>query len=538
MKRNILFGTMLFIFVSFQQLYIVESLLLLSIFIFVPLILYMVSDDIRNNRFSALVNYLYPLATLGVAASIFLNRDILIVVWFLYTLLISLYGLRRILVQGIKPLGEFSINIGFLYLSLGGFWYFAYATELDIMGFSKLIILLTAIHFHYSAFLLPIFIGFLGRKMERYSGSFTFAVWMIMVSPLTIALGITFSRMVEFIAVVVYVIAITLYSVHIFRTKFVALWSKILLSISSAVLVLTVSLSLAYAFGRVSMKSILSINEMIFFHGLSNLFGVILPALIGWLLELRVLPRQHLYVNPMSRIIGKRKIGDQFLSEEGLIRLGNITGLVDCVDQFRSPYFDPSKLAPLIREFYEKTSAFELNAFVTWSDWFQPFAKPYNKLTRKIQQLHLVQTNSYESMSGVIIPIHSKLDGRENVRAWLRKNPKGETVFLALYSSHENNEETYMNIALPLPFSNMTGILKWRNQGNKLLISSRLREDGHGDEGIYLVTPLITIKLPLSEQFLISHEENNSLTANHQMWLFGIKFLEINYSITKVIDRD
>ena len=64
----------------------------------------------------------------------------------------------------------------------------------------------------------------------------------------------------------------------------------------------------------------------------------------------------------------------------------------------------------------------------------------------------------------------------ENVRAWIRKNEAGESIFVALYSKHTNKNETYMNIALPLPYSNMTGILKLYNDNHDLIITSKLRE--------------------------------------------------------------
>ena len=51
-----------------------------------------------------------------------------------------------------------------------------------------------------------------------------------------------------------------------------------------------------------------------------------------------------------------------------------------------------------------------------------------------------------------------------------------------------------MNIALPLPYSNMTGILKLRNDNNNLIITSKLRRNGKGDEGsIYILVSLQSV---------------------------------------------
>ncbi len=59
-----------------------------------------------------------------------------------------------------------------------------------------------------------------------------------------------------------------------------------------------------------------------------------------------------------------------------------------------------------------------------------------------------------------------------------KKNEAGKSIFVALYSKHTNKSETYMNIALPLPYSNMTGILKLYNDSHDLIITSKLRENG------------------------------------------------------------
>ena len=59
---------------------------------------------------------------------------------------------------------------------------------------------------------------------------------------------------------------------------------------------------------------------------------------------------------------------------------------------------------------------------------------------------------------------------------------------------HTHKNDTYMNIALPLPYSNMTGILKLRNDNNELIITSKLRENGKGDEGfIYILVSLQSV---------------------------------------------
>lgn len=87
---------------------------------------------------------------------------------------------------------------------------------------------------------------------------------------------------------------------------------------------------------------------------------------------------------------------------------------------------------------------------------------------------------------------------------------------------------TYMNIALPLPFSSMHGILQLSVKDRALYLTS----DGQGDAGTYLTFRSYLFKLPLHEYFVIK-EHHGNLTATHQMTLFGMKFLHIDYQIRK-----
>ena len=95
------------------------------------------------------------------------NHYLFALVWFVYTGIVALFGVSRLLERGWKPLEEIAIDSAFIYLFLGGFWFSASVAKLSIMHFSSDIVLLTAAHFHYSAFLLPLSAGLIGRKEKR-----------------------------------------------------------------------------------------------------------------------------------------------------------------------------------------------------------------------------------------------------------------------------------------------------------------------------------------------------------------------------------
>jgi len=90
-----------------------------------------------------------------------------------------------------------------------------------------------------------------------------------------------------------------------------------------------------------------------------------------------------------------------------------------------------------------------------------------------------------------------------------------------------------MNIALPLPFSTMTGVLELRENGGDLQLTSR-KTDPSSDAGIYLTSKLGRyFKLPLEENFVVREVADGSMTAKHEMWIFSIPFLTIEYRIRK-----
>lgn len=401
------------------------------------------------------------------------------------------------------------------------------------MDFSPLIVLLTAVHFHYSAFLIPIFNGMLGRKLKKKGLLYAAVTWLIMLSPLFIAIGISFSKTIDVIAVALYLSALYGSGFLASITAFKNSAARRFVIFSSFTLMITIAFSLIYSYGVFRGRTTFTIQEMIWIHGLVNAFGVIIPALTGWRLESPGPGCERRQGETMSNIYGTWKIGADFLHRHRLQTDSSYQGLADDMSAFQSKGFQPEKVSPLILDFYEHTADYSLTAEISWRPWFKPLAHMYQLISRKTGQIHLGTKTRRQTMDGEIIGVDSARDGRKNVRAWIRTNEVGETVFVALYSAHTHDHITYMNIALPLPFSNMTGILKPKAEDGCLILTSSDKRSDRGDEGIFLSTGTGTFKLPLAERFIIKEQGRKRLCAHHRMWLFGIRFLDIQYHIEK-----
>lgn len=432
----------------------------------------------------------------------------LAIVYVLYTAFIALQGVTRFLHRGFVNIAEIAIDIGLIYILIGGLWFFAYIAEIDT-GFSPLITWLTAIHFHYSACLLAISIGLFGRIHK--SKGYNIVVLILLTGPLLVALGIAFSTIIEIVSVMLYIVAIY----WLFKLALKISLPKrqcILLQVSYGALCFTIVWSLLYAFGNFSGIIIVSIPDMLTFHGLVNCFLFGLIGVIAWGLEVPISTHQS-YTFPVSRIRGKlHTTGDAH------------AGLVDALQDF----VDTSHLPTVIPHFYEHTNCYQLIASVQWRAWFKPLALIYQGISRWMQQLNLPLTSKQVEMNGVIVKVDERQDGRQAPRAWIRTIDE-QTTFVAIYSQHTTAQTTFMNIALPLPFSTMIGILYVYEKDGDLHITS----SNGGDAGIYLAMKHYVYRLPLNEHFTITAKNETTLSAVHTMRIFGLPFLRIDYQIER-----
>ncbi|OIU71829.1 YndJ family protein [Rossellomorea aquimaris] len=428
-----------------------------------------------------------------------------------FTLLVAANGLKRFSRRGFTNLAEISIDVGLMYLFIGGLWFFAYINGVDT-GFNPLITWLTAIHFHYSAFLLPISLGLFGRM--HGSTLYRWIVPVILAGPMLVAIGITFWPILEVLSVLLYILAIYSLIGLSFRTRFASRLQAFLIRISYSALGVTILFSMLYALNSAFGYWYVSIEFMLLFHGLVNCIFFGLACVIGWAASPPA-SKQETWTFPVSRIKGRCEWSGK-----------KHPGLVDNLKDF----VDVDSLPHSIVHFYEHTEEYQLTASVKWAAWFMPLALCFKLISRRMQQLNLPLSSKRTEMTGEILQVDPDMDGREHPRVWVRK-VKHSTVFAAIYSRHETNGRTFMNIALPLPHSSMVGILQLKELNGSLILSS----EGEGDPGVYLAGGDSLLKLPLSEHFLIRETSRGSLAASHNMKIFGMHFLNIEYLIHRKI---
>lgn len=446
---------------------------------------------------------------------------VLSVVYLLLTLFIASYGLVRFIHRGFTHMEEFAIDCGFIFLLVGGLWFVAFHFGIDT-GFSPLITWLTAIHFHYSSFMMLIFVGLLGRV--RKTKYYPVLAGVLIILPWVMAAGITLSPWIEIVGVTVYIASIGSLIVYSIRTHYANFLQRFLVNISFGAVGMTIIFALLYVLSNGFGMPIVTIGWMLVFHGITNasIFGLL--GLTGWMCAL-----------PPARFVAPTfplsPIREKFLAPKGsAVKAGLVEDL--------SVYLQPSArrhVSRTIADFYERTEDYRLFAEVQWKRWFLPFAFVYKGVSRLLEQINLPLRSQEVEMKGAIIRVDEGVGGRDDVRAWIRKVGK-EQVFAALYSSYSDGVRTYMNIALPLPFTSMHGILALEVLDESLLLTSEQSSDSQGDMGIYLAfCTSIRFRLPLAETFIVKEGPDGSLQARHDMSICGIPFLAIHYRIEKSV---
>lgn len=279
---------------GFDSLQYVMALLLFAYLVLIPLSLSLVAD--ASNHFYRWAVTLQPFAAIAAGISFFLSQGVAAALWALpwliVTILIALYGLTRFRKQKRSiNLSALLIDIGLMYIVVGGGWLVLHRTGLPVLHFSDIIILLTSIHFHYAAFITPITMGIVGKRLVAIKPSLR-RLWRVtavavILGPMFVAVGITFGNvnpLLEFIAVVEFVIPLFIYALlvlFVFVPRLSNLSVQALFVVSAVSLMFSMGASFLYGYGHISDQSILGIPLMVFVHGFVNVFGFSLCTLGG-----------------------------------------------------------------------------------------------------------------------------------------------------------------------------------------------------------------------------------------------------------------
>lgn len=241
--------------------------------------------------------FLQPFAAAIVVTSYFLPKGVLAgtfaIVWLPLTLFAAGHGLHQLRERGWRAAfnhpAETCLSLAPLYLPIGAIWLLASRMGIEPFGFVEPIVSLTAIHFHYAGFAAPVLCGLAGihaGTMKSWQkGLYCVITVIVMLGPALVAVGITFSRVVEGAAGVILALGYT--GLALFTLGWVigtvnGMIPRVLLGISSLAAIVTMLAAAGFALRDTGILVALSIPQMVMVHGWGNALGFVLCGLLGW----------------------------------------------------------------------------------------------------------------------------------------------------------------------------------------------------------------------------------------------------------------
>jgi hypothetical protein len=211
--------------------------------------------------------------------------------WLAVTGLVALHGLAR-LWHGPRWVAEVCRDAGMVYLAIGGAWTAITRAGLRPLGFPDVIVLMTAVHFNYAGFALPLMASRAARELNGFVARLA-ALGVIAGVPL-VAAGITDSQVahglfplhaLELVAsgtLAASALLVGLLHLRLALRPGHPAVARTLMAICGLAPVGPMTLAVLYALGSYTDVVWFDIVQMVRYHGLVNALGFVLPGLLAW----------------------------------------------------------------------------------------------------------------------------------------------------------------------------------------------------------------------------------------------------------------
>jgi hypothetical protein len=243
-----------------------------------------------------------------------------------------------------------------------------------------------------------------------------------------------------------------------------------------------------------------------------------------------------------------RYVGAGYVEQLAEVRGGTFrrnppdVGILASLDALRGPTFDPGRVHPLIREFYEHTSRFKLSIVPEWRQWMKPVYEVFKRVVAEPLGQAAIPSNIEEAQRGMVSTIDTiDLDGDEviDIRGWIRTfADSGKPIYVGIYTSFRHDGRGYVSVGFPIPSSNFTATLEPCNEGaGDLVLSSRseLPFPGHYLSSVDSERDALTvIKLLSFEERIHVFVRDGDLRTEHSFSLAGVRFLTLHYEIERL----
>lgn len=226
-----------------------------------------------------------------------------------------------------------------------------------------------------------------------------------------------------------------------------------------------------------------------------------------------------------------------------------ITGIVPRFSDLQGSCLDTSSVHPAIVEFYEKTSAYELDAWAEWCGFFRPFGWLLAIVfSRRLQQLNvpLSGLDTSRGMTNEVIQFHDIKTHSVRYTSWFRRlRSSGNVLYAGFYSVCQipGHADPCVKVVFPLPNGNAIVIMKTecRADGSFVVTSSG---DQFGHPGFYFTVDAgsgfiwTRYVRTMRESIHVFVGEDGAVRADHVLHLWGLTFLRLHYRMRKSFAND
>lgn len=241
-----------------------------------------------------------------------------------------------------------------------------------------------------------------------------------------------------------------------------------------------------------------------------------------------------------TRIIGKSFFAE-YARRRGLEVVERGTrGLMQDFSRLAGDRIDPEAVSPAVRDFYERTSEYELDAWSEWHGLYKPFGAALAVLfSRRLQQLNipLSPLDSSKGMSSEVLQMWDRRAGQLVQTAWVRElRATGNILYAGSYSvcGVPGHPSPCVKVVFPLPNGSAIVLMKPESHadGSLSLTSSG---DGFGDPGFYFVvhgegsTIWARYVRTMRERITVYPAERGTARADHVLYFWGKEFLRLHY---------
>jgi hypothetical protein len=241
-------------------------------------------------------------------------------------------------------------------------------------------------------------------------------------------------------------------------------------------------------------------------------------------------------------------VGADYVQQLAKLRGGSFrrnppdVGIIASLDDLAGPSFDPSRVHPLIREFYEHTSRFKLSIVPDWRPWMKPGYELFKRFVAQPLGQAAIPSNIEEAQRGMVSTIDTiDLDDDEviDIRGWVRTfADSGKPIYVGIYTTFRHEDRGYVSVGFPIPSSNFTATLLPRNAGGdgfELTSRSDLPFPGHYLSSLDRERDALTvIKLLSFDERIEVYVRDGDLRTDHSFALLGQRFLTLRYEIARL----